>query len=118
MDKNISKRLHRISRHARSRAKAVGDAKRPRVSVFKSNNYLSAQFIDDSKNSKTIVSGSTAEKGYKGTKIEAAGALGEKLGKVAVEKGITEIIFDKSGFKYHGRVKSFAEGLRKSGIKF
>jgi large subunit ribosomal protein L18 len=118
MDKNTSKRLHRISRHARSKAKAIGSAKRPRVSVFKSNNYLSAQFIDDAKISKTLISGSTAEKGFKGTKIEAAEALGQKLGKAAVEKGITEIIFDKSGFKYHGRVKSFAEGLRKSGVKF
>lgn len=118
MNKNTHKRLHRISRHARTRAKIIGDDKKPRVSVFKSNSYLSAQVIDDSKISKTLISGTTAEKGLKGTKSQAAESLGEKLGKTALEKGIKEIVFDKGGYRYHGRVKAFAEGLRKSGVKF
>lgn len=118
MNKNKVKRLNRIRRHTRVRAKVSGTSKTPRVSVFRSNQHMIAQFVDDTKVSKTLLSGNTNEKGLKGNKSQVAQMLGEKLGKIALDKGIKEVIFDKGGFKYHGRIKAFADGLRSAGLKF
>jgi large subunit ribosomal protein L18 len=87
------------------------------LSVFRSLTHISAQAIDDIKGV-TIVSASDKELTTKATKVEKAMALGEILGKKLIEKKISEIIFDRGAYKYHGRVKSLAEGLRKVGIKF
>tara|TARA_B100002052_G_C15772159_1_gene547458 strand:- start:253 stop:606 length:354 start_codon:yes stop_codon:yes gene_type:complete len=91
-----------------------------RISVFKSSKNLSAQIIDD-KNNKTIVSASSVEKDLKNSKskkIEVSNTLGEILAKRAKEKKIENVYFDRGENKYHGRIKAFAESLRKNGIKF
>lgn len=106
-------------RHKRVRAKVFGTSERPRVSVFKSNKHVYVQFIDDN-SGKTILSSKVAssEKSkIKGNKTEVASKIGEMLAEKAKETGIKEAVFDRGGFKYHGRVKAVAEGLRKGGIK-
>lgn len=116
----MNKQQHRISRHRRVRAKIFGTAQRPRVSVFKSNKHVFVQFIDDNAN-KTIISSkvvSDNKSEMKGNKIDKATKIGEMLAEKAKEAGIKEIIFDRGGFKYHGRVRAVAEGLRKGGLNF
>lgn len=116
-DQNKVKQAKYLRRQIRTRAKMSGTAKKPRLSVFRSLSHISAQAIDDIKGV-TIVSASDKELTTKATKVEKALALGEILGKKLVDKKISEIIFDRGAYKYHGRVKSLAEGLRKAGIKF
>lgn len=113
------KQQHRIMRHARVRSKIMGTKERPRISVFKSSKHVFVQFIDD-KSGKTILSSkviSTGKSKVKGTKIDKALKVGEMVGEKAKEAGIKEAVFDRGGFKYHGRIKAVADGLRKSGIK-
>ncbi|MEK7583013.1 MAG: 50S ribosomal protein L18 [Patescibacteria group bacterium] len=105
----ISKLKKRIRRHQRVRAKISGTAGVPRVSVFRSNRYISAQVIDDAART-TVVSA-------KGPKNKPE-PVGEELAKKAIAAGIVKIVFDRGGYKYHGRVKTLAEGLRKGGLKF
>ena len=103
----------------RKKLKAV-NVNRYRVSVSKSLNNLFAQIIDD-KQKKTLVSASSIEKEIKTKKVkkmEKSSLIGEVLAKRAKEKNITEVYFDRGGYKYHGRVKTFAETLRKNGLKF
>ncbi len=115
---NKIKREHTERRKRRTRAKIVGTAKQPRLSVFRSLSAIYAQAIDDVK-SKTLVAVSIKElKAKKGTKIEIAGLIGELMGKKLKAKKISSVIFDKGAYKYHGRVKALAEGIRKAGIKF
>lgn len=120
MDNNKSKKLHRETRHHRVRSRIIGTAQRPRVSVFKSNRNLFVQFIND-ETGKTIISSkvlSGTKSKIKGNKTDIASKLGESLAEEAKKAGIKEIVFDRGGFKYHGRIKAFADGLRKGGIKF
>jgi|SRR3989344_961689 len=115
-----SKQLHRLARHKRVRSVIKGTTQRPRVSVFKSNKHLFIQFIDDV-TGKTLLSNkvvSSSKTKTKGNKTDVATKIGEALADKAKEAGIKEIVFDRGGFKYHGRVKAFAEGLRRGGIKF
>ena len=119
--KSQAKRQHRISRHRRVRAKIRGTSARPRVAVFKSNQYVYAQVIDD-ENGKTLVSvsnygGKKSKTKAKDKKSEAASRVGEVLAEKMKKTGITEAVFDRGGFKFHGRVKAVAEGLKKGGIK-
>ncbi len=117
--KSKAKRQHRLNRHKRVRAKIQGSLKRPRVAVFKSNRHVFVQFIDDTAR-KTILSSKIISAGkskIKGTKITKASAIGEMLAEKAKELGITEAVFDRGGFKFHGRVKAVAEGLKKGGVK-
>lgn len=109
----------RLKRHARVRSKISGTPERPRLNVFRSAKHIYAQLIDDV-NGVTLASASTMEKGFEGFggNCEAAKAVGKKLAEVAVEKGITDVVFDRSGYLYHGRVKALAEGARESGLKF
>jgi large subunit ribosomal protein L18 len=114
------KQLNKQRRHRRVRANVVGTKERPRASVFKSNRHIFVQFIDD-KAGKTLVSSkiiSNQKSKIKGTKSEKAEKIGEMLAEKAKEAGINEVVFDRGGFKYHGRIKAVAEGLRKGGIKF
>ncbi len=115
--KNINKKTEgRKRRHARIRTHLIGTPKRPRLSVFKSNKYIYAQVIDDGK-SETIVSASSlGEK--KGTMIEKAAKVGEAIAKLAKEKKIDSVVFDRGGFYFAGHVKALAEGARKGGLKF
>lgn len=116
---NKSKQLHRISRHRRVRAKIVGTKARPRVSVFKSNKHIFVQLIDD-ESRKTILSSqvvSTARSKIKGNKSEKAAEVGKIIAEKAKTSGISEVVFDRGGYKYHGRIKAVAEGLRAGGLK-
>lgn len=120
MNKKQSKQLHRAMRHRRVRAKIIGTSERPRVSVFKSNRHIFVQFIDDVLG-KTILSSKVVSKSKrksKGDKTEISGKIGEMLADKAKETGIAEVVFDRGGHTYHGRIKALADGLRKGGIKF
>ncbi|MDO8503634.1 MAG: 50S ribosomal protein L18 [bacterium] len=104
------------SRKERVRAKLLGERQRPRLSVFVSNKHILAQIIDDVKG-KTLVAASDKEVGS-GKTVEVAKKVGEILGKKAIEKKILEVVFDRGGRRYHGRVQALAEGARAQGMKF
>ncbi len=109
----------RLHRHVRVRGKISGTAECPRLNVFRSLNHIYAQVIDDVKGV-TLVSASSVEKdfGMNGGNKEAARKVGELVAKRAVEKGITQVVFDRGGYVYHGRVQELAEGAREGGLKF
>ena len=98
------------------RNKVTGTSERPRLSVFKSNKFISAQIIDDIKG--ITLASATDLKETKGNKVERATAVGIALAKEAENKKITSVVFDRNGFKFTGRVLSLAEGARKGGLKF
>jgi len=109
----------RLKRHKRVRAKISGTASRPRLAVYRSNAHIAAQVIDDVAGV-TLVSASTHEKDFQGNggnKV-AARAVGKLLAERANAKGITEVVFDRGGYLYHGRVSELAEGAREGGLKF
>ena len=112
---------NKVKRKLRNRKKLKNvSINRYRVSVSKSLNNLSAQIIDD-KQKKTLVSASSIEKEIRGKKVkkmEKSSLIGEILAKRAKDKKINEVYFDRGGYKYHGRIKIFAETLRKNGLKF
>ena len=113
-----SRNDRRVKRHYRARKNIFGTPERPRLCVFRSNKNISAQIIDDV-NGTTLVAASSLDKELKAQiNIEAAKAVGEALGKRALEKGITEVCFDRAGFLYHGRVAALADGAREAGLKF
>lgn len=116
-DRNKVKKQHALRRQIRTRAKIKGTNDKPRVSVFRSLNHISVQAIDDVKRT-TLVAASDKEAKAKGNKTEVATLVGELMGKKLGEKKIKDIIFDKGAYKYHGRVKALAEGIRKAGINF
>ncbi|GGG29301.1 50S ribosomal protein L18 [Lysinibacillus alkalisoli] len=109
----------RKKRHARVRTKISGTAERPRLNVFRSNKNIYAQLIDDVAGV-TIVSASTMEKEFEGagSNVEAATKIGEAIAKRAAEKNITNVVFDRGGYLYHGRVKALAEAARENGLQF
>ena len=109
----------RLKRHKRVRAKISGTAARPRLAVYRSNAHISAQIIDDVAGV-TLVSASTHEKDFEGigSNKVAAKRVGQMIGERAAAKGITEVVFDRGGYLYHGRVSELAEGARESGLKF
>ncbi len=110
------KRQRSIRRALRNRNK-IKVSSNPRVSIFKSLQHIYAQLIDDSKHA-TIVSCSTLElKDIKGDKKQAAHSVGKELARRALKSGVSEAVFDRGSFLYHGRVKSLAEGLREGGLK-
>lgn len=117
----MNKVARRQKRKKRVRAKVSGTKDRPRLSVFRSNKEIYAQLVNDKKD-ETLVSFSSKEltkKERKGkTKSEIAGLVGEKLAKLAKKKKIKTAVFDRGGYKYHGRVAALAEGVRKGGINF
>jgi large subunit ribosomal protein L18 len=113
----MTKKEKFLNRKRRVSAKIKGTTKRPRLSVFKSNKEIYAQLIDDSK-AATICSFSSKRVKEGKNKTEVAALVGEGLAKEAKSKKIKEIVFDRSGYKYHGRVKALAEGARKGGLKF
>ena len=119
MVKTYNSNEQRLKRHRRVRAKISGTAERPRLNVFRSNKHIYAQLIDDV-NGVTLAAASTMDKGFEGTGCnkEAARKVGQAIGKIAVEKNITEVVFDRGGYLYHGRVKELADGARESGLKF
>lgn len=109
----------RLKRHKRVRAKISGTAARPRLAVYRSNANISAQIIDDVAGV-TLVAASTLEKTFEGigSNKAAARVVGKTLAERAAKKGITEVVFDRGGYLYHGRVSELAEGAREGGLKF
>ena len=109
----------RLKRHARVRSKVSGTAACPRLDVFRSNSNIYAQLIDDV-NGVTLAAASSNEKdfGISGGNKEGAHKVGKLIAERAVTKGITEVVFDRGGYIYHGRVKELAEGAREGGLKF
>ena len=110
------KETNRVKRHRRIRAKIKGTEKRPRLVVYKSLKYTYAQVIDDD-SKKVLLSASDAKVASKGTKSEKAKKLGTEIAEKAKEKKIEAVVFDRNGYKYHGRVKAIADGAREGGLK-
>ena len=112
-------RSQRIKRHKRVRAKISGTPERPRLCVFRSETNIYAQVIDDV-NGVTLVSASSLEKDFacEGTKSDAAKQVGVNVAERAKAKGIENVVFDRGGYVYHGRVKALAEGAREGGLQF
>ena len=122
MLKKADKNAKRLQRHKRVRRKVFGTPQRPRLCVFRSSNNIYAQIIDDT-NRVTLVAASSLDEAVKGAvnhtgNKEAAKMVGEMVAKKAVEKGITEVVFDRGGYIYHGTIKDLAEGAREAGLKF
>ena len=113
-DKNVA----RLRRHRRVRGKISGTAARPRLDVFRSAKHINAQVIDDEQGV-TLASASSMDKDFNayGGNVEAAKKVGENIAKKCLEKGITEVVYDRGGFVYHGRVQALAEGAREAGLK-
>jgi large subunit ribosomal protein L18 len=115
----LSKLEKRIRIKRRVRGKISGSSELPRLSVYKSNKEIYAQLIND-KDGKTLASASSREKGVdaNGTKSEVSAAVGKAIAAKALAAGIENIVFDRNGFVYHGRVKALADGAREGGLKF
>ena len=117
-----SRAAARIKRHYRIRNKVNGTAQQPRLAVFRSNKHIYAQVIDDVAGN-TIVAASTVEadvasKVEHTSTVEAAKIVGEAIAKKAIDKGITEVVFDRGGYIYHGKVKALADAAREAGLQF
>ena len=117
-----SRKEVREKKHLRLRNRFAGTAERPRLAVFRSNKHMYAQIIDDNAQ-KTLLTASTLEKAAKAEleytdNVEAASYVGTLIGKRALEAGITEVVFDRGGFLYHGKVQALAEATREAGLKF
>ena len=120
---NTSQRLvSRLKRKKRIRKNIFGNQERPRLSVFRSSKHIYAQIIDDTKGA-TLASASTLDKEYlenkvEGKKVDIAKAVGNLIGKRALDNGITQVVLDRNGFLYHGRVKALSDGAREAGLNF
>jgi large subunit ribosomal protein L18 len=119
---SIEPRLARKRRHQRVRARVTGTALKPRLCLFRSLHHIYAQVIDDAKGH-TLTSASTLDADIKGetqdkAKTARAELVGSLVAKRAIDKGIREVVFDRGGYKYHGRVKALAEAARQAGLKF
>ena len=112
-----SKVQKRIMRHKRIRSEIIGTSERPRLSVFRSNKYISVQAIDDSKDSITVAS-ATSKDVAKGTPMEKATVVGKTIAEALTKAGVTTALFDRGGFIYTGQVKALAEAAREGGLKF
>ncbi len=122
MIKKESRNASRKRRHRRIRYKIAGVAGRPRLNVFRSNKHVYAQIIDD-REGRTLVSASSLESGLREELVEAgplesAGKVGELIARRALDHGINEVVFDRGGYLYHGRIKALAEAAREKGLVF
>lgn len=122
MISKVSRSAVRAKKHYRMRGHINGTAERPRLCVFRSNKHMYAQIVDDTKGA-TLVSASTLQADVKDgleytDTVEAAAKLGSVIGKKAVDQGITEVVFDRGGFIYQGKVKALAEAAREAGLTF
>ena len=122
MISKVSRTKVRQKKHRRLRNHIVGTAQKPRLAVFRSNNHMYAQIIDDTVGH-TLVSASTLQKDVKAelehtNDVAAAAYLGTVIGKRAVEKGITTVVFDRGGFIYQGKIKALADAAREAGLEF
>jgi len=119
--KSSQKMVVRAKRKRRIRANVSGTGERPRLAVFRSNRYLYAQIVDDAKGH-TVAAASSQEEEFRNKKVknnlEGAKTLGEMMAKRALAKGVKAVVFDRGGYLYHGRIKSFADAAREAGLKF
>jgi large subunit ribosomal protein L18 len=119
--RSVQRKLYRLKRHKRVRKKVFGTAERPRLCIFRSNQNIYAQLIDDVKG-ETLVSASTLDrelKEWRGKKnIEAAKQVGFLIARRALERGVKQVVLDRGGYKYHGRVKALADSAREGGLEF
>jgi large subunit ribosomal protein L18 len=115
----VTKESRRTRIRRRIRGKISGTAERPRLSIYRSNADIYAQLIDDV-NGVTLLAASSRDKDFKrtGNKVEQSKTVGAEIARKAAEKNITTVVFDRSGYLYHGRVQSLAEGAREGGLKF
>ena len=113
-----SKNISRVRRHARVRRKISGTAECPRLCVYRSNKNIEAQIIDDDKKVTLVASSSMALKLQNRSNIDAAAQVGADIAKKAQAKKIKKVVFDRSGYIYHGRVKALAEAAREAGLEF
>ena len=113
-----SKNISRVRRHERVRRKISGTAECPRLCVYRSNKNIEAQLIDDDKRVTLVASSSMTLKLENGSNIEAAAKVGADIANKAKAKKITKVVFDRSGYIYHGRVKALAEAAREAGLEF
>ena len=107
----------RTRRHVREREKVRGSAARPRLAVFRSLTHIYAQLVDDDAGTTLAAASSLDTKDAKGKRTELAKSVGTLLGDRAKQKGVTEVVFDRGGYRYHGRVKALADGVRAAGVK-
>ena len=107
----------RTRRHVRVREKVRGSAARPRLAVFRSLTHIYAQLVDDDAGTTLAAASSLDAKDAKGKRTELVKTVGTLLGDRAKQKGVTEVVFDRGGYRYHGRVKALAEGVRATGVK-
>lgn len=122
MVRKDSKAANRLKKHSRIRNRFQGTPERPRLAVFRSNNHMYAQIIDDLAGT-TLVAASTVEKEVraelgKTNDVEAASYVGKVIAKRALEKGITTVVFDRGGYLYHGKVQALADAAREAGLTF
>ena len=120
MISKIDKHKVRLKRHARVRTKLSGTAEKPRLNVYRSNKHIYAQIIDDVKGV-TLAQASSQDKDIANTsasKVDLATTVGQEIAKKANDKGIKEIVFDRGGYLYHGRVKALADAARENGLEF
>ena len=118
MIKTVDKNIARVRRHARVRAKISGTAETPRLCLYRSNKHIEAQLIDDVKGVTLASSSSVVLKLENGGNVEAAKLVGADIAKKALALKIETVVFDRSGYIYHGRVKALADGAREAGLKF
>ena len=116
MGKTARKVTQRTRVRRRIRGKVQGTAERPRLSVFRSNKYIYAQVIDDTAGHTLAQASSREEGGASG--VEASKAVGERLAERAKEAGVSAVVFDRGGYRYHGNVRALAEGAREGGLQF
>lgn len=107
----------RARRKLRIRKKLHGTAQRPRLSVFRSAKHIYAQVIDD-EGGRTIAAASSAKPSVDGSKVDAAKSVGSRVAKACIDQGVEQVVFDRSGYRYHGRVRALAESAREAGLKF
>ena len=119
MFKKVDRQEARLRRHLRVRKKVSGTSERPRLAIFRSEKNIYAQIIDDI-SATTLVAASSLDKEFEGvgSNKEAAKLVGQLIAKKALEKGIKEVVFDRGGFVYHGRIQNLAEGAREAGLEF
>ena len=122
MINKVSRSEIRVKKHMRVRNRLAGTTERPRLAVFRSNNHMYAQIIDDSVGN-TLVSASTVEKSVKAelektNDVDAAAYVGKVIAERALEKGIKSVVFDRGGFVYHGKIQALADAAREAGLEF
>ena len=117
MIKKIDRKVSRLKRHRRVRVRMSGTAERPRLAVYRSLNHLYAQVIDDA-GGRTLAAASTVDIKAKGNGMAEAAKVGKAIADKAQSAGVRQVVFDRGGFLYHGRIKAFADAAREAGLEF